>query len=132
MKQTEKLRKAEQIYSQLGLKEKYSNQEQLYNLLIANNHFWNSQEKRWFNGGEAEPPSKLIKIRVTTAEYKIELVVEALIKVLEQSNLRLVEQSLPYPCRPPKQNDSRVYLTCENTGELRGNPKSYDVVLGGK
>ena len=139
MKQTEKLRKAEQLYQQLGLKEKYSNQEQLYNLLIANNYFWESDNKRWSKGEAADPPSELIRIRVWAASDVIESVAEILAEALPQYDLKLIEKSKPYVCRPPKQNEHRIYLIFEDKNDtvslekrVELKPKPYDVVLGGK
>ena len=48
---------------------------------------------------------------------KAELVEELAQHLVEQSveiGLRLVEKSKPYPCRPPNQLESRIYLTFED------------------
>ncbi|MBW4599855.1 MAG: hypothetical protein KME29_09620 [Calothrix sp. FI2-JRJ7] len=58
--------------------------------------------------------SKLIKIRIIAFALKVEQAAEIFIENAEDAGLRLLEKSELYPCRPPNQNDARIYLTFED------------------
>ena len=124
MRKTQKFRYAARLYYQLKLTEKFNNQEQLYSLLISNNYYWNSQEKIWEKGGIPEPPSELVKIRITCDRDRLDSVV----KNMSIKGLYLLEISDPFPCRPPRQNDIRVYLSFKPLSQIF--PLSSDAVLG--
>jgi hypothetical protein len=51
-----------------------------------------------------------LKVRMMGDSAQVEADAEELIAALT-SEFELVEQSKPYPCRPPDQDQSRVYLT---------------------
>jgi hypothetical protein len=107
MKQTQKYRKA---CEQLSYP--HSNQEELYCELNRLGWFWNSKNKEWLRDDRPpQPASASIKVRVWAASDKVELAAEHFVESAGEMGLRLVEQSEPYPCRPPQQNDSRIYLT---------------------
>jgi hypothetical protein len=127
MKNTEKFRKAVDRYYQLKSPEKYSTQDELYSLLNSHNYYWDSKNKLWELEETPDPPSELVKIRVMAARDRVKTIVND----LSVEGLVLVETSDPYPCRPPKQNDSRIYLTFKQTSrESENKPNPYDVVLG--
>lgn len=129
MKKTEKLRKAVHCYYQLKSQEKYSTQDELYSLLNSHNYYWDSKNKLWELGEIADPPSELIKIRVMTASSRV----KSIVNNLSIEGLVLVESSDPFPCRPPHQNDSRIYLTFKQANQKSENkPKLGSAVLGGK
>lgn len=111
MKQTRKFVSAEKLYRKLGLTQRYRTQDALYELLGEQNYYWDRKAQRWQDGGESDPPSTVISIRITTGYDRLNEVAEVLIEALGEYELELIEQSKPYPCRPPKQNDSRMYLT---------------------
>lgn len=90
----------------------HSTQEQLYAELNRLGFYWNSKVQRWERNDQlADPPSQLLRVRVWAAAEKVEQMAEIAIESMQQYGLKLLERSEPYPCRPPKQADSRIYLT---------------------
>jgi hypothetical protein len=90
----------------------HQTQEQLYQELNRLVFFWNSKTQKWERNDQlADPPSNVVRIRVWAATEKIDQAADAVVESMQQYGLRLVEKSEPYICRPPKQNDSRIYLT---------------------
>lgn len=87
------------------------NRDQLYDLLQKHGFFWNSDLKDWeeFDPADADQPTPLINIRVWADGDIVEDVTGNLVRKVNPL-WTLVEQSKPYPCRPPKQLESRVYL----------------------
>jgi hypothetical protein len=53
----------------------------------------------------------MIRIRVWAATEKVADAADAVAEAMPQYGLRLIERSEPYICRPPKQAESRIYLT---------------------
>lgn len=107
MKQTKKYAGACQIATL-----PHTSQEQLYQELNRLGFFWNQKAQIWErNDRLAEPPSGILKIRVTTASNKIEQLADIAIEAMQQYGLNLLERSQPYICRPPKQAESRIYLS---------------------
>lgn len=93
----------------------HQNQEQLYQELNRSGFFWNSKTQKWEHDNQvADPPSQVMRIRVWASTENIESLAVATIESLESYGLKLLEKSEPYRCRPPKQNDSRIYLTFIN------------------
>ncbi|MCG3207797.1 MAG: hypothetical protein FOGNACKC_01397 [Anaerolineae bacterium] len=92
------------------------NQEELYELLQSAGWFWDSTRKRWdfYPQEEAEPATKMIMVRVwcdsEITEDMADDLTAALRKYANTKGWELVERSRPYPCRPPKQLESRIYL----------------------
>lgn len=94
----------------------HSNQEDLYYQLNGLGFYWNSKTQVWERNDQlAKPASKIIKIRVWTATEHVDRLAAATIEGLEAYGLQLVEISSPYVCRPPQQNDSRIYLSFTDT-----------------
>lgn len=107
MKRTKKYIAAEIIANKLGV----SIDKNIYLKLQENNYFWDSDKGEWFLGQEAEPATELVKIRVWADRAKIDRDCLAIIASLEEFDFALEEKSEPYLCRPPKQNEARIYLT---------------------
>ena len=85
--------------------------EDLYKALNEQGVYWDSDQGLWeLNNQPADPATQLIRIRIWAAAEKIPAAVDD-IKVMLAPFYDLLEQSDPYPCRPPKQLESRVYLT---------------------
>ena len=107
MKQTQKYTSATQI-----LTYPHTKQDELYEELNRLGWWWNSGKKKWERDDTpAKEASGLIRIRVMAETDKVSEVAQHLIESCSDMGLRLVEESKPYPCRPPLQNESRVYLS---------------------
>ena len=93
------------------------NQERLYRLLSEQGYFWDAATQNWEQINEpADPPTQLVRVRIWTNLTKVKAAAHQVKTVLEQSGYELIEQSEPYPCRPPKQLESRIYLTFKQDG----------------
>lgn len=113
MKQTQKYSKATSL-----LKFPHSNQEQLYSELNRLGWWWDSKIKEWKRDDRiANAATDVIKLRVWASSQKVEQVTQLLIESLDDIGLELIEKSAPYQCRPPQQNDSRIYLTLRDKGD---------------
>lgn len=88
-------------------------QEGLYLQLNELGYFWDSKEQMWEKTTEpASPPSTVVRVRVWAAGDQVEEEARRIAEVfVEAHDYQLIEKSHQYPCRPPNQNDSRVYLT---------------------
>jgi hypothetical protein len=107
MKQTQKYSKACQ-----RLTFPHDTQDQLYAELNRLGWFWNSKKKDWYRDDtHAREATNLVKVRVWASASKVRQAAELFIETAEDNGLRFVEKSEPYPCRPPNQNESRIYLT---------------------
>jgi hypothetical protein len=94
----------------------HSTQEQLYSELNRLGWYWIADQKKWERDErEANPTTNLIKIRVWAASDKVNNVAQHFVEAATDMGLRLVDQSQSYPCRPPNQNEARIYLTFEET-----------------
>ncbi len=90
----------------------HNTQEELYRELNRISYYWQPKSQDWVRDyTPANAATNLVKIRVWASSDKVNQAVELLLEGLSDSGLKLVEQSEPYPCRPPQQNDSRIYLT---------------------
>ncbi len=107
MKQTEKYSQASKV-----LTFPHSSQDELYSELNRLGWFWDSKVKKWERDDRpALEESKLIKIRILASARKVEQAAELLIENSRNMGLGLLEKSEMYPCRPPNQNDARIYLS---------------------
>ena len=86
-------------------------QEDVYQALQKEGFFWNSQNKVWeeHDIADADDPTPLIMVRVWADAEIVEEAADDITRKAKK-HWRLVERSRPYPCRPPKQRESRVYL----------------------
>ncbi|WP_414574262.1 hypothetical protein [Nostoc sp. CCY 9925] len=113
MKRTQKYSKACQV-----LKVPHQTQEELYAELNRLGWYWQAAKKEWERDDTpAKEATKLIRVRVWANKDKVEDAAELFIESIEGMGLKLLEKSNPYPCRPPNQLESRVYLTFEDIDE---------------
>lgn len=112
MRLTEKVKKAIEILNALKIDLPKSSRL-VYELMKENNFWWSSETKQWsyFAPEENDPASRIIKIRVWGPNNEIICIAQDVIKGMNDQGYNLAEQSEEYPCRPPKGNESRVYLS---------------------
>ena len=92
----------------------HSTQEELYQELNRLGWYWQPSQKQWIRDErEANPATNLIKVRIWAASDKVNDAAQHFVEASSDMGLRLIEQSQSYPCRPPNQNESRIYLTFE-------------------
>ena len=83
---------------------------QLYNRLQEEaNLWWNIDKQVWEKGEKPKPASGSIYVRVCEAEGIVETHAARIIELLQEDGYHLINASEPYRCRPPKQNESRIY-----------------------
>ena len=58
-----------------------------------------------------------VQIRVQADNETAEHVVAAVVLGMRKAGFELVDQSAPYPCRPPRQEQHRIYLTFSARGQ---------------
>ena len=110
MKQTQKYSQACHI-----LIFPHNTQDELYSELNRLGWYWQPKQKKWERDDTpAKEASNLIRIRVMASSTKISEVAQHFIEASSDMGLKLIEQSEPYPCRPPCQNESRIYLTFQD------------------
>lgn len=87
-------------------------QEAAYKRLMDAGYMWDSKTQVWLNLGNepADKPTQMIRVRVWTDASKVDDAANVVVAAM-QDRFHLVERSDPYPCRPPKQAESRVYLS---------------------
>ena len=109
-KQTKKYKTAVTIASQLDIA-LTDNQELLYGALNASGFYWASDIQQWQQlAHDADAPTDLIRVRVWAETSRVEGAVYQLRIAMEEQGYKFLDKSEPYPCRPPKQLESRVYL----------------------
>lgn len=107
MKQTKKYTKACEIATLT-----HETQESLYQQLNELGFFWDSKLQQWERDDRiADPPTDLIRVRVWANTDKVEQAAQCLIESAQEYGLKFQEKTEPHKCRPPKQNESRIYLT---------------------
>lgn len=110
-KQTRKYRTACELAEKLKIDER-NNQERLYRLLNESSYYWDSGSQAWQRLTEsADPPTELIRVRVWAEASKVEGAAYQMRLAMEEQGYIFLEQSQPCPCRPPKQLESRIYLS---------------------
>ena len=96
---------------------KVENQEWVYQKLMEHGVFWDSKISKWveFQKEPANAPTPMIRVRIwgETGEKLDEAV--RLVKGAFANGFEVVNQSLPYVCRPPQQLESRIYLEFRRT-----------------
>lgn len=118
----------------------HDDQETLYRALNTQGYYWDSKREMWERNHEPpDPPTDLVRIRVWAETSKVKQMADLIIDEMEASRkCEFIERSEPYQCRPPKQLESRIYLTfrmhlgTDNPFPSGLEPASHDVVLGGK
>lgn len=107
MKQTKKYSQATAI-----LTFDHDRQDQLYAELNRLGWFWDAKKQEWLRDETpAKEATKLVRVRVWAESAKIEQAAALFAESGETMGLELIEKSPPYPCRPPNQLESRIYLT---------------------
>lgn len=88
-----------------------NDQEVLYKHLNENGLWWDSKAGDWidFSAAPANEPTPKLMIRVWAEGKIVESRADEVIKGL-RGNFKLISRKGPYPCRPPEQLESRVYL----------------------
>jgi hypothetical protein len=88
------------------------NQETVYSELNEAQYYWQSDRQDWILiNTPADAPTELIKVRVWSDHTKVEGAAYQLRLAMEDQGYKFVEQSERYKCRPPKQLESRIYMT---------------------
>lgn len=85
-----------------------------YEALNEMGYQWDAKKGAWINVAKepSNPASTLLRVRVWAAKGKAHTAAMLMARALhDQAGWNLLEESAPYPCRPPQQNDERVYLT---------------------
>jgi hypothetical protein len=85
-----------------------------YDALAELGYQWDAKKGKWINVSKlpSQPASTLLRIRVWAAKGQAHAAAMVAAQALhERAGWNLLEESAPYPCRPPQQNDERVYLT---------------------
>jgi len=74
--------------------------------------------KGWYDASQepAEEPSDVLRVRVWAKTEDVEAQARLIVRTLTSGGYRLLEQSQPYVCRPPKQLESRIYLSFIDDG----------------
>jgi len=90
----------------------------LYDELAKRGYMWDSKQARWVElvDEPANPPSRLVNIRVWADMDSVEQVADDLARAMQRSGLRLEKRSQVYPCRPPQQLEGRIYLVFARSG----------------
>lgn len=97
----------------------HSDHESLYSHLSGMGYWWNSRAQSWVfvEPEDSHPPSSVIRVRVMTANTLVAKAANELAERFELDGYVLSDVSKIYPCRPPNNNDGRVYLTFIPPGE---------------
>lgn len=109
-KQTQKYRTACELAERLSIEER-DNSERLYRLLNEARYYWDTGSQTWLeNTIDADPPTELVRVRVWAEDSKVRGAAYQVRIAMEEQGYIFLQQSEPYPCRPPKQLESRIYL----------------------
>ena len=71
--------------------------------------------------------NKIIKVRLIADKNNINSIAEKTINTMAVAGFKFIEKSKKYPCRPPNENESRIYLTFENTDPNQNNVDAIDL-----
>jgi len=96
----------------------HSTQENLYQELNRLGFYWQPKKQKWVRDDTpAREVSKQIKVRILASSDLVEQAAELIVEQAESVGMKFIEKSEAYPCRPPNQNESRIYLVFENIEE---------------
>lgn len=111
IKRTRKYLKALEVSADFS----HGTSDELYQHMIAQGYYWDENCGLWIQGADQknDPPSTQIKVRLWADKNQVENISNKVIEAVTDQGFRFIEKSIPYPCRPPKANDARVYLTFE-------------------
>lgn len=95
-----------------------NDQAATYRALEAAGYHWNRDSGKWEDWGAmaANPATELIRLRVWAAGGVVEMIADGVSEAMRAAGLVLVERSAAYPCRPPQQAESRIYLSFRPRG----------------
>jgi hypothetical protein len=112
MRRTKKYVAAESFFRGAGIRIS-GDAEEMYQTMADHGYQWNSESGTWDDWGAMprDQPTELIRVRAWARAEAVEMVADGITEAMLAAGLVLVERSKPYPCRPPKQLESRVYLT---------------------
>lgn len=87
-------------------------QEELYSRIQELGYHWDSDRKewQWHDLAQADDPTPLIMIRVWANAEIVEDVADDVIRRVPKNWGQPLKKNGPYPCRPPKQREARMYL----------------------
>lgn len=110
-KMTAKYAGASRMLGRLGLSTG-GDQEAAYGALRDAGYLWDSTEKTWIKLADepADPATPFVMVRVWADSEVVAEAADVVSEALTQKGFLLVEASPAYPCRPPKQLESRIYL----------------------
>lgn len=86
-------------------------QDELYQRLNTQGYFWDSEAQQWVKGEAPEPARQTVAIRVWADTDLVAAAADDVVAAMAARGYTLDERSDPYICRPPRQLESRVYLT---------------------
>ena len=92
----------------------HSSQDELYTELNRLGWYWSSKKSQWERDDRQAIDNNLVKIRVWAKKEIVEELAQHFIESGVDRGLKFIEKSAPYPCRPPNQLESRVYLTFQD------------------
>ncbi|MHB0922661.1 MAG: hypothetical protein ACYC3H_01680 [Bellilinea sp.] len=53
----------------------------------------------------------LVKVRLIAGHDRVKAMAEQMVDNLEKTGYEVIEWTSPYPCRPPEDDKSRVYIS---------------------
>ncbi len=109
----------------LAMKNIPKDQEAVYRLLSDHGLYWDSKTQLWSKYADepADEPMPFVSIRLWCDAEIVADAADCIIKQLEQVRFNLVERSEPYPCRPPKQREARIYLRFDPPHRIAGDER---------
>lgn len=60
---------------------------------------------------------KVVRLRLMGCDERLEALADELVGVVEAAGYECIEQTRPYPCRPPDEGISKLFLTFVARGE---------------
>lgn len=110
-KNTKKYSSAIVLVNQLQISQ-VNSQEETYKRINEQGYYWDSKSGQWQNlNQDADLPTELIKIRVWAESSQVASIAHQVRVSMQVLGHEFLEQSDVYPCRPPKQLESRIYLS---------------------
>lgn len=87
--------------------------EAAYKKLADAGYLWDSKQGLWIKLADqpSDPASPMIRVRVWAPQGESAEVAGYISQAMRRAGFRVVEQSDPYPCRPPKQLEERTYVS---------------------
>lgn len=114
-KMTQKYTRALSVARQEGIPGRQIDRDALYNALLDKGYQWSCTSMEWMYVGNVpiDESLDLLHLRIWCAGDRVETIASGIASAMVEAGCVLIEQSGPHPCRPPKQAESRVYLTMQ-------------------